>query len=97
MALSENKQRMARGELYHAFTPELNAERARCRDACARFNNAGHVSRRKHTELFREYVLSCQTTLLPLCANLTNPIQHNPRQDPAAASVCHPRRRRQTV
>lgn len=57
MGLSENKQRMARGELYHAFTPELNAERARCKHACARYNNAGDVSRRKLTELFRECVL----------------------------------------
>ena len=57
MAVSENKQRMARGELYHAFTPELVAERARCKRACALYNNAGEVPRRKLTELFREYVL----------------------------------------
>lgn len=57
MALSDNKQRMLRGELYHAFTPELVAERARCKHACARYNNAGDVSRRKLTELLREYVL----------------------------------------
>jgi hypothetical protein len=56
MEISENKQRMARGELYHAFTPELTAERTRCRQACTRYNNAGDVSRRKLTELFREYV-----------------------------------------
>ena len=54
MALSENKQRMARGELYTAFTPELIAERARCKHACARYRDAGDVSRRKLTELFRE-------------------------------------------
>jgi len=47
---------MARGELYHAFTPELIAERARCKHAVARYNNAGEVPRRKLTELFREYV-----------------------------------------
>jgi hypothetical protein len=56
MAVSENKQRMARGELYHAFTPELTAERQRCKYACARYNRAGEVSRRTLTELFREYV-----------------------------------------
>lgn len=56
MSLSENKARMARGELYHAFTPELIAERARCKHACARYNNAGEAPRRKLTELFREYV-----------------------------------------
>jgi hypothetical protein len=54
MVLSENKQRMARGELYTAFTPELNAERARCKLACSRYTNAGEVPRRKLTELFRE-------------------------------------------
>ncbi|KAF1927301.1 uncharacterized protein M421DRAFT_421698 [Didymella exigua CBS 183.55] len=54
MALSANKQRMARGELYTAFTPELIAERARCKNACARYTNAGEVPRRKLTELFRE-------------------------------------------
>lgn len=60
MEVSEevNKQRMARGELYHAFSPELIAERARCKHACARYTNAGEVSRRKLTELFREYVCS---------------------------------------
>ena len=54
MAMSENKQKMLRGELYYAFTPELTAERARCNQACEAYNNAGHVSRRKLTELFRE-------------------------------------------
>lgn len=57
MELSDNKQRMARGELYHAFTPELVAERARCKHACARYNNAGDVPRRQLTELFRECVV----------------------------------------
>jgi hypothetical protein len=57
MELSENKQKMLRGELYHAFVPELEADRARCGRACARYNNAGDVSRRRLTELFREYVL----------------------------------------
>ncbi|KAF9691714.1 hypothetical protein EKO04_010223 [Ascochyta lentis] len=63
MALSENKQRMARGELYSAFTPELNAERARCKHACARYTNAGEVSRRRLTELFRDIIQD--TTALP--------------------------------
>jgi hypothetical protein len=56
MDASENKQRKEKGELYYAFAPELIAERARCKRACARYNNAGDVSRRKLTELFREYV-----------------------------------------
>lgn len=64
MALSENKQRMARGELYHAFTPELVAERARCKQACARYNKADGVSRRKLTELFRD-IIQDETPLPP--------------------------------
>ncbi|KAF2875265.1 maltose O-acetyltransferas-like protein [Massariosphaeria phaeospora] len=56
MDLSENKQKMLRGELYHAFTPELVADRARCKHACTRYNNAGEVSRRHLTELFRDVV-----------------------------------------
>jgi hypothetical protein len=48
------KDKMLRGELYHAFTPQLTAERARCRHACTRFNNAGEVSRRRSIELWKE-------------------------------------------
>lgn len=54
MSISENKQRMLRGDLYHAFTPELVAERTRCRHACQRFNGAGDVSRRQLVQLWRE-------------------------------------------
>ncbi|KAI8942007.1 hypothetical protein NX059_000115 [Plenodomus lindquistii] len=64
MELSENKKRMARGELYHAFTPELTAERARCKHACARYNNAGNVPRRQLTELFRD-IIQDKTPLPP--------------------------------
>ncbi|KAH7558829.1 maltose O-acetyltransferase-like protein [Bipolaris maydis] len=64
MELSENKKRMARGELYHAFTPELVAERARCKHAWTRYNNAGDVPRRKLTELFRD-VIQDKTPLPP--------------------------------
>jgi hypothetical protein len=56
MDLSENRQRMARGELYYAFTPELTAARARCGQACEQYNRAGKVPRRKLIQLFREYV-----------------------------------------
>lgn len=51
---SENKLKALRGELYHAFTPELLAERARCRHACQRFNNAGEVPLRRLLELWQE-------------------------------------------
>lgn len=56
MEPSDNKRRMLCGQLYHAFVPELVTERARCKHACTRYNNAGDVSRRRLTELFREYV-----------------------------------------
>lgn len=52
--LSENKQRMQRGELYYAFTPELVAERARCTRAVNRFNDTRETSRRHRVELWRE-------------------------------------------
>ena len=53
--LSENKQRMMRGELYYCFTPELGAERARCKAALRAFNAAaGDASRRETVRLWRE-------------------------------------------
>lgn len=54
MAMSENKQKMLNGELYHAFTPELVAERARCKKACQRLMDARDPSRRKQVELWRD-------------------------------------------
>ncbi|EXJ84721.1 acetyltransferase [Capronia epimyces CBS 606.96] len=63
--LSENKLNMARGELYHAFTPELVAERTRCKTALRTYNNAvvGATSRRDSVRLWRELV--GDTTPLP--------------------------------
>ncbi|OAF99471.1 trimeric LpxA-like protein [Paraphaeosphaeria sporulosa] len=63
MELSENKQKMLRGELYYAFVPELTAERNRCGQACARYNNAGDVSRRRLAELFQDIL--CDKAALP--------------------------------
>ena len=54
MALSENKQRMARGELYHCFTPELVAERDACKRRVDRFNDTRDTTRRHRAELWRE-------------------------------------------
>jgi Maltose acetyltransferase len=51
---SPEGQKALRGELYHAFIPELVAARSRCKHACERFNNAGEVSRRRLVELWRE-------------------------------------------
>ncbi|KAK9236700.1 trimeric LpxA-like protein [Lipomyces kononenkoae] len=62
--LSDNKQKMARGELYHAFTPELIAERARCKAALLAYNaSIGVASRRETVRLWRELV--ADTTPLP--------------------------------
>lgn len=59
----ENKRKMARGELYHAFSPELTAARTRCQHACKRYANAGEVSRRRLIELWRDVI--GDTTPLP--------------------------------
>jgi len=64
--LSENKRRMAAGELYYCFTPELNAERDRCKVAMRAFNasaGAPGSSRREAVRLWREYVMSLNYTL----------------------------------
>lgn len=54
----EQKERMLRGELYHAFSPVLTAERSRCAQACHNFNtNAASVSRVERINLFHAYVL----------------------------------------
>ncbi|UQC79242.1 galactoside O-acetyltransferase [Colletotrichum lupini] len=36
--LEQNRARMAAGELYYAFTPDLIADRQRCSAACEKFN-----------------------------------------------------------
>ncbi|KAI4907693.1 hypothetical protein J4E90_009099 [Alternaria incomplexa] len=64
MDISQNKQRMLCGELYRAMTPELTAERARCRQACRRFNDAGDVPRRRLVQLFRD-IIQDETPLPP--------------------------------
>lgn len=45
---------MRAGELYYAFTPDLVADRKRCRLAAEAYNRAGDVSRRRLVELFKE-------------------------------------------
>ncbi|GME34946.1 hypothetical protein GTA08_BOTSDO00635 [Neofusicoccum parvum] len=60
---AENRRKMARGELYHAFTPELTAARTRCQYACKRYTNAGEVPRRRLVELWRDII--GDTTPLP--------------------------------
>ncbi|KAL3477355.1 trimeric LpxA-like protein [Aspergillus californicus] len=69
------KEKMLRGELYRAFTPELTAERVRCRHACARFNSAGEISRRRLIELWKD--IFQDSTPLP-------PTKEDPAEDEAA-------------
>ena len=58
-AMSEptEKEKMLRGELYHAFTPDLTADRVRCKWACNRFNKADEAPRRRLVEMWREWVM----------------------------------------
>ncbi|KAI5808361.1 maltose transacetylase [Pyronema omphalodes] len=44
--MATEKEKMLRGELYHAFSPDLVSERARCAAACAAFNSASDASSR---------------------------------------------------
>lgn len=54
--LAENRRRMLAGELYYAFTPDLSADRTRCKVACGVYNvqNASGAPRRKLVELWKE-------------------------------------------
>ncbi|KAI8179106.1 galactoside O-acetyltransferase [Colletotrichum sp. SAR 10_65] len=52
--LLQNKARMAAGELYFAFTPDLVDDRRRCSIACENFNRASHVPRRALTLLVKD-------------------------------------------
>lgn len=74
MPISENKRKMLKGELYHAFTPELVRERQRCRDACQRLTDARDPSRRKQVELWRD--INGDTSIMP-------PPLPDPEQDAA--------------
>lgn len=53
-SMATEKEKMLRGELYYAFSPELCAARARTEKACRAYNNAGEISRRKQVELWRK-------------------------------------------
>lgn len=52
--LAENKRRMANGELYWAFTPDLIKERRRCTRASQKFNSAVEPTRRELVEMWME-------------------------------------------
>ncbi|KAI9789659.1 MAG: hypothetical protein M1833_002276 [Piccolia ochrophora] len=53
MSEATEREKMLRGELYHAFSPALIKARTRCTHACNRLNNAGEVTRRRQVELWR--------------------------------------------
>jgi hypothetical protein len=53
LSMSENTARSLRGELYYAFTPELNEARRRCQIACHKYNNDELATRRRRVELWR--------------------------------------------
>ncbi|WPH03093.1 Hypothetical protein R9X50_00596800 [Acrodontium crateriforme] len=65
--MSENRRRMEKGELYYAFTSELVKARSRCTAACHAFNNAGDVTRRTKTQLWRN-IVDDRTPLPPQAA-----------------------------
>ncbi|KAM0424322.1 hypothetical protein ACHAPT_010468 [Fusarium lateritium] len=45
---------MRRGDLYYAFTPRLVADRRRCRQAVARLNEAGELTRREIAQHWKD-------------------------------------------
>ncbi|KAL1305949.1 hypothetical protein AAFC00_004089 [Neodothiora populina] len=73
MVPSENFQRALRGDLYHAFTPELVALRRRCAEAMAKYNNTPFESRRQQVEMLRAILGDTSTPLPP----------YNPSSTPA--------------
>jgi hypothetical protein len=52
---AENRRRMEAGELYFAYTPDLQADRKRVTAATRRFNDEyADASRRRLVELWKE-------------------------------------------
>lgn len=54
LEMQANRRRMEAGELYHAFTPDLVADRRRAQAACERLNGAGERSRRELALMVKE-------------------------------------------
>lgn len=59
----ENLERMKAGEMYYAFTPDLMADRRRCKQALTRYNKAQDISRREELEMLNEYISSTYLSL----------------------------------
>jgi len=55
--MATEKEKSLRGELYHAFVPELVAERQRCAASRHVYNTATNISRIERINLWMEYVL----------------------------------------
>lgn len=87
--LVENRRRMLAGELYYAFTPDLMADRLRCKVACNAYNtqDAAGAPRRKLVELWKEYVL-------PLWAGAVTENLATHHSPPASSATKHPSHRR---
>jgi hypothetical protein len=73
----ENQRRMAAGELYWAFTPDLIEERRRCTAACRRFNALEDPTRRELTEHWKVYGPRITHYILPSIYKLS-PLTLNP-------------------
>ena len=69
--MSENRQKMIKGELYHSFTPELINERQRCRNARQRLLDARDPTPRTKAELWRDIIRDTS----PLPPQLADPEQ----------------------
>jgi hypothetical protein len=54
--MATEKEKSLRGELYHAFVPELVAERQRCAASRHVYNTATNISRIERINLWMEYV-----------------------------------------
>ncbi|KJZ75830.1 hypothetical protein HIM_04654 [Hirsutella minnesotensis 3608] len=60
---AENRRRMARGDSYYAFTPDLIKDRRRCARASRNLNTAQDLTRRRMVELWKD--ITCDETPLP--------------------------------
>lgn len=77
----ENIQRMAAGQLYHCFTPELTQARYRCKKACEKFNDLRDPSRRDKVRLWRTYVVA------PLSSPLLSSAAYRGSHPPQATCI----------
>lgn len=54
MSQLTEKEKMLRGEMYYAFTPELTGERNHCARACNQLNNEPDLTRRLMVKHWRK-------------------------------------------